>query len=434
MSSELIAATAQRFAESRPAEAALVLEAIAEREAADGLAQLPSALAAEVLQRMSADAGARVLAALPDDVARAIAVACDPMRLSRLLALAPDDRRSALLAGLPAALAHELEQLAVYPAGTAGNLMDVRVATFRAEASVAQVLDRIGQLQNRRILDVVVTDEAGRLAGLVSLQALLLAPRAASVGSLAPLDPPRVQAVASRDEVVQVANRHALTTLPVVDLDDRVVGVLRYDALVRAAEHAATDDLQQMVGAGREERALSPPLLAVRNRLPWLLINLLTAFAAASVVGLFDETIARFTALAVLMPIVAGQSGNTGAQALAVTSRGLALREIRTTHAARVLRKEISAALINGVASGGLTAAGVYVWSGSLGLALVIGSSMLLSMSLAAAAGALVPLALTALGRDPATASSIILTTVTDITGFFSFLGLAAWTAQTIGL
>jgi magnesium transporter len=151
-------------------------------------------------------------------------------------------------------------------------------------------------------------------------------------------------------------------------------------------------------------------------------------------VSLFDETIAQFTALAVLLPIVAGQSGNTGAQALAVTSRGLALREIRIAHGARVLRKELVAAAVNGVASGGATAGAVWLWSGSPGLSFVIGVSMLVSMILAALSGALVPLVLTALGRDPATASSIILTTVTDVTGFFSFLGLARWTANAIGL
>jgi magnesium transporter len=166
-------------------------------------------------------------------------------------------------------------------------------------------------------------------------------------------------------------------------------------------------------------------LFTVKSRLPWLYINLLTAFAAAAVVGLFDATIAQFTALAVLLPVVAGQSGNTGAQALAVTSRGLALREIRVGHFWRVVNKEVLAALLNGVAVAVVTAGGVLLWSSSMGLAGVIGISMVASMVLAALSGAMIPILLTAVGRDPATASSIILTTVTDITGFFSFLGLA---------
>src|SRR5690606_15509266 len=227
--------------------------------------------------------------------------------------------------------------------------------------------------------------------------------------------------------------QHRLASLPVVGFDRRLLGIIRYDGLVRAAQQALTDDLQRMVGAGSEERALSSPWLTMKSRLPWLLINLVTAFAAASVVGVFDETIARFTALAVLLPVVAGQSGNTGAQALAVTSRGLALREIRTSHWLRVTTKEVGAAAVNGVAIAAVTSAGVWIWSHNLGLCAVISISMVISMVLAAISGAVIPIILAALGRDPATASSIILTTVTDIVGFFSFLGLATVLAQYLG-
>jgi magnesium transporter len=180
-----------------------------------------------------------------------------------------------------------------------------------------------------------------------------------------------------------------------------------------------------MVVVSRDERALSTPLVAMRKRLPWLNINLLTAFLAAAVVGLFENTIAQFTALAVLLPVVAGQSGNTGAQALAVIMRGLALREIRVRHWQRVLVKEVLAGALNGVAIAIVTALGVLLWSDSAGLALVIGVAMVVSMALAGLAGAAIPLLLTRFGQDPAQSASIILTTVTDIVGFLSFLGLA---------
>jgi len=214
-------------------------------------------------------------------------------------------------------------------------------------------------------------------------------------------------------------------SLPVVDADLRMLGVIRHATLVEAAQEEASVDLQTMVGASRDEHALSPSLFAVRRRLPWLQVNLLTAFLAASVVGLFEDTIARFTALAVLLPVVAGQSGNTGAQALAVTMRGLALREVRARHWMRVAVKETSAAAMNGLAVAATTCVGVWWWSGSPGLVLVIGLSMLLSMTLAGLSGALIPMALTAARQDPAQASSIILTTVTDVVGFLSFLGIA---------
>jgi magnesium transporter len=189
-----------------------------------------------------------------------------------------------------------------------------------------------------------------------------------------------------------------------------------------------------MVGASREERALSSPLFAVRKRLPWLQINLLTAFLAAAVVGIFEDTIAKVTALAVLLPVVAGQSGNAGAQALAVTMRGLVLREISARHWPRVLAKEAATGTLNGLAVAVTTAAGVWIWSRSTGLVAVIAAAMVISMIAAGVAGALVPVILHRLGQDPATASSIILTTVTDVVGFLSFLGIATLLAPMIVL
>ena len=208
-------------------------------------------------------------------------------------------------------------------------------------------------------------------------------------------------------------------------LEGRLIGIIRYDTLMEVVREESSVDILTMVGASRDERALSKISFVVRKRLPWLSINLLTAFLAASVVGLFESTIAKYTALAVLLPVVAGQSGNTGAQALAVTMRGLALREIGTSQWMRVARKEIGAAFINGVAIALMTGIGVLVWSSSMGLMMVIGSSMVIAMLAAGFAGVVIPMILSSIGQDPAQSSSIILTTVTDIVGFFAFLGIA---------
>jgi magnesium transporter len=194
---------------------------------------------------------------------------------------------------------------------------------------------------------------------------------------------------------------------------------------MQVAQERSTASAVTMVGASEDERALSSPFFAVRKRLPWLEINLLTAFLAAAVVGVFEDTIAALPALAVLLPVVAGQSGNTGAQALAVTIRGLALREIRTRHWWKVVTKEIIAGAGNGVVVALTTAVAVYFWSGSSGLALVICVSMVISMTIAGLAGAAIPMVLTSLRQDPAQSSSIFLTTVTDVAGFYSFLGIA---------
>ena len=230
--------------------------------------------------------------------------------------------------------------------------------------------------------------------------------------------------------MVDLLERHKLVDLAVVDLDGRLLGIIYHRTLIQAIQEDAMVDIQTMVGASRDERALSTPLFAVRKRLPWLQINLLTAFLAAAVVGLFEQTIAQFTALAVLLPVVAGQSGNAGAQALAVTMRGLALREIGLGQWFRVAIKEVQTGLVNGILVALTCGLGVYIWSGSFGLVLVIAASMVLAMVAAGFAGAIVPIGLTRLGQDPAQSSSIILTTVTDVTGFLSFLGIATLLAS----
>jgi magnesium transporter len=416
---------ARAFMNRHPGGAAVVLERNDPGETAATLLPLDIESASAVLRRMNPDAAARVLLEMDEQRARETLVATDFVRAASWVACLEEADRHRLLGVLPEQTRRNISSALEFPPGTAGQLMDPRVLTFREETTIDEAFERIREARSRRIVDVVLADEDRRLTGVVSLQRLVGAPKDAAIGSLAERDRPVVHPMATQDEVVEMLNRHHLASLPVVDLEGRVLGILRYDALVRVAQQAATDDLQQMVGAGKNERALSPPLFTVRSRLPWLLINLVTGFVAATVVSLFDDTIARFTALAVLMPVVAGQAGNTGAQALAVVSRGLALREIRIAHCWRVFRKEGLASAVNGTSVATVTGLCTFLWSGSPGLAAVIGVSMVGSMVIAAISGAAVPIALTALKRDPATASSIILTTVTDVSGFFSFLGLA---------
>ena len=203
------------------------------------------------------------------------------------------------------------------------------------------------------------------------MQALALAEPGEHVGDLVGGVRAVVDPMASREDVGRMIEEHRLSDLAVVDLDGRLIGVIRHASMVEAEKERASVGIQTMVGVSRDERATSKVSFAVRKRLPWLQINLVTAFVAASVVGLFESTIAQYTALAVLLPVVAGQSGNTGAQALAVTMRGLALREIRASQWARVVLKETNVGFLNGLTVALTTAIGVLVWSGSYGLALI---------------------------------------------------------------
>jgi len=423
--SPMVRSLVQDFIRLYPDEAAHLVEPLVPEEVAALLERQEPALAAELLRRMPGETAAGALALVSDAVAPPIVAALDPGTAATLLSRLDEVRRQRLVALLDPALATELGELMKYPPDVAGGFMDPRVTTFRPHTTAREALTRIRGLRNQRIQDVFLVDEEGRLTGAIGLHDLALAEPGTRLESIATARPVRVQAMAPREDVVAIAESGQVASVPVVDLDDRLLGVIRPGDLVAATQEAASADIQTMVGVSPDERALSRPSFAVRKRLPWLQINLATAFLAAAVVGMFEHTIAQFTALAVLLPVVAGQSGNTGAQALAVTMRGLALREIRVRHWARVGGKELIVGAVNGLAVAAVTALGVYIWSDSAGLAAVMGVSMVCSMIVAGLAGASVPMALTVMGQDPAAASSIILTTVTDVMGFLTFLGFA---------
>lgn len=411
-----------RFVTGHAQEAAGVVAAGDPGEAAAFLSDY--AHAPELLDAMNAVESAEILSHMPDDTARAVLTGMDPGRAASLIAQYEPARRDKLLSSLPSSAAAELRDLLTYPPESAGRLMRARFPRFNTRDAINDVLARLRR-SGEEVQRLVVVSGDDRLEGVVPVSRMVLAEPDTTLGELVHGTPHHVLSMASREEVLEILSTHNVALLPVVDTDFRVVGIIDQASLMQAAREEAASDIQSMVGVSRHERALSPPWFAVRQRLPWLNINLLTAFMAASVVGIFESTIAQFTALAVLLPVVAGQSGNTGAQALAVVMRGLALREIRARHAPRVLFKEGLAALLNGIAIALVTVVGVYLWSGSPGLCLVIGMAMVISMLLAGLSGAAIPLVLSALRQDPAQSGSIILTTVTDIVGFFSFLGLA---------
>ncbi|MEX2571473.1 MAG: magnesium transporter [Gemmatimonadota bacterium] len=414
---------ARTFVREFPAEAARRLEVLPVDEIVRFLAAEPVDHAVPVVECLAPHFAADVLATMPTDGRREVMAAMDPVAAIAILGWMDERSRGELLGLLDPDLARELRMMADYPDETAGRIMDPRVDHFKPGTTVEEALARL-RARRTRVADVFVTDDDRHLTGVVPLHLLAVAPPAARIETLAqPVV--MVQAIDPQEEVAEHFNKGRIASLPVVDFEGRLLGVIRYHTLARTAQENVAADMLTMVGVSRQERALSPVGFAVRRRLPWLEINLATAFLAASVVGVFEGTIARFTALAVLLPVVAGQAGNTGAQALAVTMRGLAMREIRIGQWPRVVRKEASVALLNGIAVSLTTAAGVFVWSRSPGLALVIGVSMIFSMVGAGIAGVLVPTLLTKFGQDPAQSSSIILTTVTDIAGFASFLGIA---------
>lgn len=420
-----VAALNQKFLLDYPGEAARELEAMPAEDAAVLLASHAPRAAVRAWEALTPDVALEVLDRLPADLARYVLAGAEPTSSVAVLSQLEPEEREKRLQMLDKEVARELRDLSAYPEDSAGRLMDARVSPLRAGMTVGEAIERIRALARRGLRELYVVDDEGRLAGRVEMQDLALADRSRPLSEIQRGIVAVVRDMDPREEVVEILQREPITVLPVLNHAGRFLGVIRQAELMAAVEEETSLDIQTMVGASPDERALSGPLFAVKKRLGWLQINLLTAFLAAAVVGLFEGTIAKFTALAVLLPVVAGQSGNAGAQALAVTMRGLILREISLRHWPAVVWKECATGLVNGLAVAATTAAGVYYWSGSIGLVYVISAAMVISMVIAGLAGALVPILLRRFGQDPATASSIILTTVTDVTGFFSFLGIA---------
>ncbi|NMH64356.1 magnesium transporter [Shewanella salipaludis] len=403
------------------------------------LARIPAIEGAELLQSQApgvvmalwrflpAGTADSIFVHFPLDFALTLITRLDTHIAIALLSRLPMDTRTALMARLAQSepgLAQEFTELLGYPEDTAARLMTTRVNVFYDELSVA---DALRQLRQRKLPGqevIYVQDSNLALVGEIGLAQLLAADAGEQLGVIAEPLKAVLNALDSKERVIEVFEGHRCSAIPVLDLHEQILGVIHFFDVYQSTKEDLTSDMQTMVGASKEERALSSSWFAVRKRQPWLQINLLTAFAAA-VVGSFEGLISQITALAILLPVAAGQSGNAGAQALAVTMRGLTLREISTRHWLRVLLKELFAGLLNGLAIAVTCSIAVYFWSHSFGLALVIAIAMVLSLAIACSAGAIVPIMLKKFGLDPAQSSSIVLTTITDIAGFLSFLGIA---------
>ena len=408
-----------------PRDAARKIETMPAEQAAVLLRDQPAYVLLPVWSNLSPGVVDNLLLSLPDDNVAQLLTALPAGQCASLLSRLAPERQEHFLELLDKSIAAELRELLEYPQDTAGSLMETDIVAFNANMTVADALTQLKNQKKEELRYLFLLNDDLYLQGQVSLQRLALADGAQTLQSLSKPLVAVVNALEPKSEIVEILEKYKIDVLPVIDANEHFIGVIRGRNILSVLKQDMATDMQTMVGVSKDERALSSAWFAVKKRLPWLQINLLTAFLAAAVVGLFESTIAQYTALAILLPIAAGQSGNTGAQALAVTMRGLTLREITVRQWWQVTMKEAGAALINGVAIAVTCGAGVYVWSQSTGLALIIGLAMISSMFIAAVSGALVPIMLKRMGQDPALSSSIILTTVTDIAGFMSFLGIA---------
>ena len=336
--------------------------------------------------------------------------------------------RDEILSQLPFTERIRLRRALDYPEETAGRRMQTEFVAVPPFWTVGQTIDYMREDRNLpdRFSQIFVIDPSFKLLGAIDLDQILRSKRAVKVEDVMHETRHAIPATMDQEEAAREFEQYDLLSAAVVDENERLVGVLTIDDVVDVIQEEAEEDLMRMGGVGDEE--LSDSILsASRSRVPWLLVNLFTAFLAASVIGLFDDTIQRVVALAVLMPIVAGMGGNAGSQTMTVTVRALATRDLDIYNAWRVIRREMGVGFINGAVFAVLIGSVAAIWFGDVNLGGIIAAAMVINMFAAALAGILIPLALDRLKADPAVASAVFVTTVTDVVGFFAFLGLATW-------
>ncbi|MEO3385669.1 magnesium transporter [Mesorhizobium sp. CAU 1741] len=336
--------------------------------------------------------------------------------------------RDEILAQLPFTERIRLRRALDYPEETAGRRMQTEFVAVPPFWTVGQTIDYMREDRNLpdSFSQIFVIDPTFRLLGAVDLDRILRTKRTVRIEEIMHETRHAIPATMDQEEAAQVFEQYDLLSAAVVDENERLVGVLTIDDVVDVIQEEAEEDLMRLGGVGDEE--LSDTVLAIsRSRVPWLMVNLVMAFVAASVIGLFDATIQQIVALAILMPIVAGMGGNAGSQTMTVTVRALATKDIDIYNAGRIIRREIGVGLLNGAIFATLIGLVAGFWFSDVDLGVIIATAMVLNLLVAALAGILVPLLLDRFGADPAVASSVFVTTITDVVGFFAFLGLATW-------
>ena len=417
--------------------AVALVEGLRPPDQADLFSDLPPSEQDRLLPRLDLEDSADILEELEEEEAAEIAARLDTEDLARILDEMEPDEAADLLGDIAPEQAAELlatmeepeeiRPLLIHADETAGGLMtSARITLYRemtVEGAVAHL--RTVAPESEDVYYLFVVDEDVRLVGVVSLRQIVVAPPSTRIEAIMDPDVIHVRADADQEEAARLMARYDLLALPVVDDGMHLLGLITHDDLVEVLEEEATEDIYRLGGVPQESPPDVPIPVVLRTRLPWLVLNLGTALASATVLSLFESTIARVAALAAFFPIVAGVSGSAGTQTLTVTVRGLALGELSPRDGVRALAREVLIGLANGIAVGGLIALIALIWKGTPMLGAIVGLATLLNMVGAGIAGALVPVIMQVLRIDPALGSPILVTTVTDACGYFIYLGLA---------
>ena len=430
------AAVAVELREQEPADAAEVIKELPEHARAEILSHLSARDVSHLLEYLvrHGERALTPLARLPGESLTAIFNRTPLGTAARVLREMPRELRSEIVDSL--AERDIVRNLLAQDEKTAGALVTTDFLALRERMTVLQAHAsiRTSEALTRRLSRVFVVDDDNKLSGSVSFRQLLLAPPGTPLSRIMDHDPKSVPAGTDQEECARIMERYRLDTLPTVDDDGHLLGFIDLPEMMHVAEGEATEDMYMIVGLNAEESVQTGIVRSMRLRMPWLIVNLVTAFAAAAVVGMFESTIAKAAVLAAFLPIVGGQGGNAIIQTVTIAVRSIALGELTLRNARRVLAKEIVLGLAHGVTLGVVAGAAAFVWSQNLWLSVALGAAMLINLIVAGAAGVLIPLILRRFGVDPALAAGIFGTTVTDIVGFGVLLALAAVSISVLGL
>jgi len=402
-----------------------VLRSLSDDKVADVIPELPQELQTELMESMRISRVADIIPEMfSDDAADALSEV-SPERLQTIMQELPEEEYD------------EITEILEYPEDSAGGIMQKEIIAVREDLTLGAAREAIRQDEDQEddsAIYVYVVDKQGRLRGVLKLRDLLFRDLRLKVSDVMLTDVRSVSVRADQEEIANIFQKYNFIALPVVDDFGRLQGLVTSDDVMDVIQEEATEDMQRMVGLTGEESVTTPWTYSAKKRLPWLYVNLGTAFLAAWVISFFESSISQYAFLAILFPIVAGQGGNAGSQTLTIVVRSLALGEIEGDEWRKVLVKEILIGICSGIAIGIVVGIASWLWQDSVVIGVVICVAMLLNMIAAALSGVLVPMGLRALKIDPALASSIMVTTVTDVVGIFVFLSLATMAARTFPL
>lgn len=422
------ALVAELLANLHPADIALFISTVTAESRIKLIEMLRPNFNPEILVALDTTVRAAVIAQLGAEDSAAALTKLDTEDAVYVIEDLPSLAREAILVSIPEEERHALQDSLAYPENSAGRIMQKKLVSVPEYWTVGQTIDYLRQ--NNELPDefyeVYVVDPKHRPVGSILVSKIMRNQRSVVINDIMQTEIKILNTDLDQEEVSFLFSQYALTSAPVVNKDGRLVGLVSINDIVEIIEEEAEEDIMRMGGV-TETDLHAAFFQTARHRFPWLFVNVATAFIASMVIGLFQGSIQNMVALATLMPIVASMGGNAGTQTLTVIVRAIATKELSPINSFRIIGKECLAGSLNGLFFALLTGIAITLWHHNLQLSMVFAAAIIINLTMAGLAGTVIPLVLNRMGIDPAIASSVFLTAITDTVGFFSFLGLATW-------